>query len=119
MKLRLHANTLRLRLNRAEVSALTSAGGLEESVTFAPGQSLTYSLSVSPSAAGVQATCLDSHIAIAIPASLANTWASGDDIGIEGATPAGPRIIIEKDFQCLHGDSAPDPEAYPNPNVRP
>jgi hypothetical protein len=40
-------------------------------------------------------------------------------VGISGEQPleSGKRlsILIEKDFQCLHGDDARDPDAFPNP----
>ena len=44
---------------------------------------------------------------------------ASDRVGISGDQPleSGKRlsILIEKDFQCLHGDEARDPDAYPNP----
>jgi hypothetical protein len=37
MKLRFHANTLRLRLSQSEVARLAETGCVEATVTFAPG----------------------------------------------------------------------------------
>ena len=42
MKLRLHGNSLRLRLNQADVAQFSKTGYLEETVEFGPGASFCY-----------------------------------------------------------------------------
>ncbi len=118
MKLRLHSDTLRLRLNQAEVASLAAGGAIEESVLFAPGQSLTWAVSVT-AAASVAASFRNGRIDIQLPQSLASAWASSDQVGIEARPQDGPAIAIEKDFQCLHGDQAADSQAFPNPRKTP
>jgi hypothetical protein len=115
MKLRLHSNTLRLRLNQGEVAALAAGGVIEESLLIAPGQSLTWALSVTTATASVAASFRNGRLEILLPQSLASGWASSDQVGIEAHPQDAPHIVIEKDFQCLHGDQAPDSQAFPNP----
>jgi hypothetical protein len=117
MKLRMHGNAVRLRLNQAEVGQFSKTGWLEESIEFAPGAVLSFSLE---SLGSVQAPCAryyNGALKILVPSSLANAWVTGEQVGIEGeqAIANGKRlaILIEKDFQCVHGEL--DPDAYPNP----
>ncbi len=44
MKLRLHSNSVRLRLSQSEVEALGATGRLEECVQFMPDRALRYSI---------------------------------------------------------------------------
>jgi len=45
---------------------------------------------------------------------VAKNWLETDQTGIEAATSS-LRILIEKDFQCLHRASAEDADGFPNP----
>ena len=117
MKLRIHGNSVRLRLNQAEICQFSKTGWLEEAVEFAPGSALTFTLESLSSAHSLCAKYQDGALKIQVPAAMAATWVTTDEVGIEGEQPIanGRRlaILIEKDFQCIH--SAPDPDAYPNP----
>ena len=108
MKLRFHDNSIRLRLDRAEVSRLASAGFVEETVDFGSSV-LGYRIETS-SALAIGASYREGKITISVPARTASDWIASDQPGIEDG-----RILIEKDFQCLHGADKSDPEAYPNP----
>jgi len=44
MKLRMHRNSVRLRLNQGEVAQFSKTGYVEESIEFVPGASLSYVL---------------------------------------------------------------------------
>jgi len=118
MKLRIHGNALRLRLNQAEVGQFSKTGWLEEVVEFAPGVSFSFVLE---SLSSVPAPCaLYQHNALRIqlPAAEANHWITTDEVGIQGEQAVGNgrqlSILIEKDFKCVHSPN-PDPDAYPNP----
>ncbi len=113
MKLRLHANTLRLRLSQSEVARLAETGRIEETLTFAPGQTLAYAIE-SASDAAVTASFDGNRIRIAVPAAVAKDWIESDQTGIEGANGE-VRVLIEKDFQCLHGTTEEDVDTFPNP----
>ncbi len=118
MKLRIHGNALRLRLNQAEVGQFSKTGWLEEVVEFAPGVSFSFALESLSSVPTLRALYQHNALRIQIPAAKANHWITTDDVGIEAeqAVANGKHlsILIEKDFQCVHSPT-PDPDAYPNP----
>jgi len=119
MKLRIHGNSLRLRLNQSEVAQFSKTGFVEDSVQFAPGTSLAYTLESLSSLTAPKAVYANGGLRIQVPGAEAIDWFTSDRVGISGEQPLESgkslSILIEKDFQCLHGDVARDPDAYPNP----
>jgi hypothetical protein len=113
MKLRLHDNSLRLRLTQPEVTRLQQTGRVDDTVTFAPGHTLSYSIEA-VAALQVTATFDDGRIRVLVPTAEANSWIDSDQVGIEHSGPT-LDILIEKDFQCLHRPVEENPGAYPNP----
>ena len=113
MKLRFHGDSLRLRLSQAEMARLAETGRVEDTLTFAPGQSLSYSLETGP----VLAVAFDGQrISIVVPAAAAKHWMESNEAGIEGAS--GPlKVLVEKDFRCLHSGEE-DADAFPNPAAK-
>jgi hypothetical protein len=110
MKLRFHGDSLRLRLSQAEVARLAETGRVEDTLTFARGQTLSYSLETG---AALAAAFDGRRISIVIPVAAAKHWMESDEAGIEGAS--GPvKVLVEKDFQCLHSRDE-DTDAFPNP----
>jgi hypothetical protein len=117
MKLRMQRNSIRLRLNQADVGQFSKTGYVEESVEVAPGAKFSYVLESSSAIAGPEANYKDGELRVRIPTKSGMDWAMGEDVGISGEQPLGPgkslSILIEKDFQCLHGEV--DPKAFRNP----
>jgi hypothetical protein len=113
MKLRIHGNALRLRLNQAEVAQFSKTGFFEDSIEFSPGVRLTYALESSSTIHSPQAVYRDGSLRIQVPHQAGLEWATTDRTGISGGDHLS--IAVEKDFQCVHGDAAHDPKAYPNP----
>ena len=109
MKLRIHGNTLRLRLSQKEVTQLGESASVEDSVDFAAGGSLNYSVERGPVAA-VDAILTGTSIRFRIPDSECLRWIASDEVGLTGE-----RVVIEKDFQCLHRNSPEDADSFPNP----
>ena len=111
MKLRLHGDSLRLRLSQSDVEKLEKNGHVEDEIPFASGRMLVFSLE---SGAAIGAQLDGSHIRITLPSLEVAKWAGSDQVGIEGTS--GPlRVIVEKDFQCLHRDGPEDADSFPNP----
>jgi hypothetical protein len=109
MKLRLHAGSLRLRLSQSEVTRLQEAGKVEDRVAFSPGNALVYSIETG------EALVADLHngeIRIVLPRPAAAQWMESDQTGIEASTGT-LKLLVEKDFQCLH--RPPEEDAFPNP----
>jgi hypothetical protein len=119
MKLCIHGNSLRLRLNQSEVAQFSKTGFVEDSIQFAPGASFAYALESLSSLRAPQALYANGWLRIQVPGADATDWVRSDRVGIAGdqALESGKSlaILIEKDFQCVHGDQARDPNAYPNP----
>ncbi len=114
MKLRIHADTLRLRLSQSDVARLAMSGHVEEAITFAPGQVLRYALE---SGLGTEMTVTfkENQVRVTLPVAMAREWMKSEQTGIEGGS-ATLRVLVEKDFQCASGE--PDPDAFPTPLSR-
>jgi hypothetical protein len=115
MKLRIQGNSLRLRLTQTEVAQLRDRSQIESSIEFAPGHALIYALEGSFQASSVAADFNGEAIRVMIPTRTLTDWTGSDRVSIEARSPSGVHLLIEKDFQCLHGAEEPDPDAYPNP----
>ena len=113
MKLRIHGNALRLRLNQAEVAQFSKTGCYEDAIEFGPGVRLTYALESCSNIQSPKAIFQNGCLHIQVPRQAGIEWATTDLTGISGGDQVS--ITVEKDFQCLHGDGAHDPHAYPNP----
>ena len=113
MKLRIHSNSLRLRLSQSEVTRLGESGSVEEKIAFGGGPGLSYAIE-SGETPGVSASFDGARIRVLAPSPEVRRWIESDQTGIEASS--GPlRVIIEKDFQCLHRESEEDADSFPNP----
>ena len=115
MKLRLQSNAVRLRLNQAEVARFSSDGFVEETVEFPGSGRFAFAIHAAPGQAAIHASLEGGKLRIDVPPEIAREWTSTNRTGIGVSPEAGLAILIEKDFQCLHGDDPPDPLAFPNP----
>ena len=115
MKLRIEGNALRLRLTQKEVACLHDRGFVECTIRFGQGRALSYSVASVPDGAEVSVNYDDDSIRVVLPYSVATTWAESSQVSIEGPRNSGLRIVVEKDFQCLHKPAKRDPDAYPHP----
>ena len=103
MKLRIHGNALRLRLDSSEVAQLQETGMCTESLRFAPGSQLTYTLETSSQVTAMDAQYQQDCIRILLPLDLAQEWAESDRVSLSlHHTEVGPSLLIEKDFPCVH-----------------
>src|SRR5580658_2719381 len=118
MKLRLHGNSLRLRLSQADVAQFSKTGYIEESIEFAAGSNLSYILESSSKITSPKAIYQNGELRVQISCAVSKEWVTTDRVGISGEQPLGNgkplSILIEKDFKCMHGDES-DADSYPNP----
>lgn len=118
MKLRISGNSIRLRLLRSEVKTIGAGRPIEVQTALLPSP-LAYRLETTAGALKPTVRFANNVVLVVIPWSLATAWASGDEVGIEatidGAEGSTIRLLIEKDFRCLHGEEANGPDCYPNP----
>ena len=106
MKIRLHKNSVRLRLSQTEVAELKQNNSVEERFDFSSGH---FAVSLQ---SGTSNTAQLDNNKIRITADLSD-WIDSDQEGIEFTD--GLEIAIEKDFQCLHRSSPEDADSFPNP----
>jgi len=120
MKLRIHGNSIRLRLNRKEVAQFAASACLDEALEYGAGPEdrLVYGIEASQSAPDVGVRVTGGAIAIVLPAALAQIWTSTDQIEVATSVPLNAErvlsILVEKEFRRLHG-ACNDPDLYPNP----
>jgi hypothetical protein len=117
VKLRIQGNSLRLRLTQRDVAQLSESGRVESLIEVSPGQELVYLLEGSFYANSVTAAFDGRAIKVTVPAHVITEWVKTDQISIETPSQASPHVLIEKDFQCLHGRGEQDHDAYAHPLV--
>lgn len=120
MKLRIHDNSIRLRLTRSEIACFASAGAIESTIEFGPAadQQMRYRLESSPDISELGVRFKDHQLTILMPSAEANEWTTGDRVGVRGSHSLNGEklleILVEKEFRRLHGAKA-NPDLYPNP----
>ena len=120
MKLRIHRNSLRLRLNRSDVEQFRRTGICAECFRFGSGSRLTYTLETSPQLTVMETQYRQDCIRVLLPLNMAQEWSGSDQVSLSlnRTDVGGPSLSIEKDFQCLHRDEtspSDDLDAFPNP----
>ena len=119
MKLRVHGNSVRLRLTRGEVERLRDTGRVEGVVDFGGGETLTYRLVSRTEPGPVRAGFRKGVVTASISAEEAQAWTSSDEVGIYGRSGA-VMVSIEKDFRCLIRPlDQQEQDAYPHPGQSP
>lgn len=117
MKLRIHGNSIRLRLSQADVAAFATSGRAEACLEFADNGRLTYVLAVSDTVSEPEARFENNSITVFVPKARADEWVNSDAVALDPAgDTSGPNIIVEKDFACLHKRAGEDDAGtFPNP----
>lgn len=123
MKIRIQGNTIRLRLTQPEIDLLKIEGRVEQSADFGSETKFHYSISFSPTTNEIVASFKEGHIGVEVPQELGKQWIDTTQTGIENGEYAnqgsGLKILVEKDFQCLHERKDEDEsEAFPNPMAK-
>ncbi|HYL37680.1 MAG TPA: hypothetical protein VEV17_17325 [Bryobacteraceae bacterium] len=120
MKLRIHDNSIRLRLTRSEVTGFAANGRIEGTLQFGPeaSQRLTYGLEAVPGIKGICVRGSAEHLMIQVPSVLAREWTATERVAIDGQQSIDGQgtieILVEKEFRRLHGSKF-NPDLYPNP----
>ena len=106
MKLRIHGNSLRLRLNGSEIQQLRNMGLCSHTLQFGPGSQLTYTLETSSELKEMDAQYRQDCIRILLPLDLAREWTESDRISLSlNRTDGRPSLLIEKDLPCAHREA--------------
>jgi hypothetical protein len=124
MKLRIRADSLRLRLKRGEVDKLASGTGIVEQTHF-PNSMLTIRLDVAENN-DISASFDNEGINVKVPRTKVLDWAGTDQVSLyaEQQLPdsGSLSLLIEKDFTCLepghHRDCEDDEDTFPHPSAQ-
>lgn len=115
MKLRIHENSLRIRVNRPDLELLQRAGSIEHRVNVAAGAALVYRLKLVESGS-ICADLNGSTITVCLPRPMAERWFDESEVAVAGTQQTGAtgelRLLIEKDFACLVPREGEDQEGY-------
>ena len=119
MKLRIKANSLRIRLTRSEVEKLANTGYLEEQTIFANNKFI-YALQSVDDANELSATLASNKITMFVPKKLINGWPENNVVGFNAKMPLAENeslfLLLEKDFVCLDETTEDQSDNYENPN---
>lgn len=119
MKLRLMANTLRMRLSQSEVDKLGETGRVIDSTIFPGNKKISYEIK---STSSNYLTCgfVDETITLNVPQRLVNEWVNTEMVGFNDGVKINNQqklnILVEKDFKCLTKRSEEnEDDLFPNP----
>src|SRR5690606_27616428 len=118
MKLRIHKNSIRLRLSIADVDEIAKGNPVHEHLEFGEGSAncFDYSLVPEEGIAGIRVIYSPGRLIVSLPKSMADNWATTDLVGLQNDPDGKVSVLIEKDFQCLQKRPGEDESKYfPNP----
>ena len=119
MKIRIKGNSVRMRLNRSEVSKLTTEGYVEEHTAFGESK-FTYALKSVKEGEELTASFEKNMITMFVPIILIQDWSNNDITGFSASMPLNEKeslaLLLEKDFQCLDRIEEDHHDKYENPN---
>lgn len=121
MKLRLHHDTARLRLDRDDLARLDFEGRVEGATRFGPGLRLAYAVEASGEVEAVGVRAEADGFTVRVPAAAVQEWVETDLVGFSCEQPVGGGAIlhltVEKDFRCLHRDDPDEVATFSRPHV--
>jgi len=101
MKLRIHGDSLRVRVTHAEILELDARGLVEARVQLTAERALGFRLTVVPQVTRIGVGFTDDVIDIRLPADAAREWCRSDRVSLRDTLSVGEtelRIVVEKDF---------------------
>ncbi len=123
MKLRIRGNSIRLRLSQQNVKVFEENGRVEDSIQFgvAAGGKLIYALETAD-VKKLKCEFKDNTLTVFVPNELAKIWIESQLVGLEHLDSTTEndqvRILIEKDFKCMHVRINEDEsDSFPHPRT--
>lgn len=105
MKIRIRDNSIRLRLERAEVESMRDKGVVSSQTNFPDGRCFGYALESSPASISPAAFFSENTVTVRLPETVVLAWATTEQVSIAGdqILDDGQKlsILVEKDFACL------------------
>ena len=101
MKLRIHDNTLRIRLTQSEVARLAAGNPVEQITEFAPTSFLITLVKPSSQVRSTTATFQDNQLSVLLPLDAVTRWAHSDQVGIEASQTIGSALRCRRQHRCV------------------
>ena len=119
MKLRIKANSLRIRLTRPEVGKLVNTGYLEEQTVFG-NDKFVYALQIIDTGNELSARLEANKITMFVSKALIKDWPENNIVGFNAKMQISEDeslyLLLEKDFACLDETTEDQSDNYENPN---
>src|SRR5690606_19594018 len=118
MKLRIHKNSIRLRLSIADVDEIAKGNPVHEHLEFGEGSAncFDYSLVPEEGIAGIRVIYSPGRRIVSLPKSMADNWATTEQAGTQNDRDWQVSVIIEKELQSQQKRPGEDESKYfPNP----
>jgi hypothetical protein len=120
VKLRIRDNSIRLRLTRAEVDTVNSAGIVKARMSLPGGDGLNYVLESSAGTETPSVRFTDRALTVMLPEADVMRWAATEQVSIAANETLDDgdflKILVEKDFACLAPREGEDEsDMYPHP----
>ncbi|MDP6596578.1 MAG: hypothetical protein QGI86_11990 [Candidatus Poribacteria bacterium] len=115
MKIRCMHNSLRLRLQKSDLTILQKTNNVSENIIFGPNQVLTYQLQMADSLDHPEAQYQQNTITVRVPTPIVETWVDTTQVSIQAHLPLSANntegtnqlhLLIEKDFPCQHQEES-------------
>jgi len=122
VKLRIRDNSIRYRLTKGEVEALSKDGVVSARTGFPGSREFRYVVESSPANISPGAFLSDNAMTVRLPETSVLAWATTEQVSIEGDQLLDDgdnvRILVEKDFVCLAPREGEDEsDMYPHPGA--
>jgi hypothetical protein len=115
MKIRIHEDTVRIRLGRRELGELLTTQFLLSTTRFPTGR-LRFGLSLDAELSGPVVDCAEGLVGIGLPRARFVAWAQGQEESYAFSAPHEDgtlEVLIEKDFPCdTRSDCAVDEDLF-------
>ncbi len=121
MKLRIQGNSIRMRITQGELNEMANNGVVRDTISFAGGSTLTYSLVRDAACESPSAAMAGNTISICLPSTAVDEWISTEQVSLRGTQnlDGGSDLIIlvEKDFACLQPrENEDESDMFPHPD---
>ena len=120
MKLRIHENSVRFRLNKPEVAILAKQGFLEAQTNFGSAV-FFYAIKADTASDTMHADLESNRIVLYVPEGEIINWPDNDKVSIRFSqglkNGKSLSLLLEKDFVCLDDTDEDQSDNYENPNA--
>ena len=115
MKIRCMHNSLRLRLQKSDLTILQKTNSVAESIVFGSNQILIYQLQMADGLDHPEVRYQQNTITVQVPTPMVETWVDTTQVSIEAHLSLLTNntdgtnqlhLLIEKDFPCQHREEA-------------